>query len=260
MRMPRQVVITGSASGIGKAAAEMLSAAGDRVVSVDRRDADVVADLATRRGRTDAVAEVLDRTDGVVDVVLACAGTSSLTPMDVRVNFFGVVEVLDGLRPALAASAAPRVAVTSSISATQPHDPEVLAACLDLDEDRAVELAEKVHADGRGALLYATSKTAVTRWLRRTAPTDDWAGAGIAMNAVAPGVVVTPMTEELRSSAVGVEMMTRAVPSRLGGWMAPEVVADALVWLVRPANAHITAQVLFIDGGAEAVVRGEGAY
>lgn len=258
--MPRQVVVTGASSGIGAATAALLSARGDRVVSVDQRDADVVADLSTRQGRVDAVTAVLELTGGAVDAVVACAGTSSLTPLDVKVNVFGVVELLEGLRPALALSAAPRTVVTSSISATQPYDPDVLAACLDLDEDRAVALAEKAYADGRGASLYATSKTAVTRWLRRTAISDDWAGAGITLNAVGPGVVLTPMTAELRASEVGVELMKRAVPSRLGDWIVPEVIADALVWLVRPENTHTTAQVLFIDGGAEAVVRGEEAY
>lgn len=238
----------------------MLLARGDQVTSVDLRDADVIADLSTRPGRQNAVADLLHRTGGVVDGVVACAGTSSLSPLDVKVNFFGVVELLDGLRPALARASAPRVSVTSSISSTQTSDPDVLAACLDLDEDRAVALAEKVHAEGRGSQLYASSKKALTRWLRRTAVTDEWAGAGIALNAVGPGVVVTPMTEQLRASEQGMAMMNRAVPSKLGGWMGPEVVAEALVWLIRPENTHTTAQMIFIDGGAEAVVRGEETF
>lgn len=258
--MTRQVVVTGAASGIGAATAAMLTAQGDQVTSVDQRDADVVADLATRQGREQAVAAVLERTGGVIDAVVACAGTSSLSPLDVKVNFFGVVELLDGLRPSLAGSSAPRVAVTSSISSTQRTDAEVVAACLEHDEERALALAEKVHADGRGPQLYASSKNALTRWLRRTAVTDEWAAAGIALNAVGPGVVVTPMTEGLRASEQGMEMMNRAVPSKLGGWMGPEVVADALVWLIRPENTHTTAQMIFIDGGAEAVVRGEEAF
>lgn len=258
--MARQIVVTGAASGIGAATAAALAEQGDQVISVDLRDADILADLSTREGREQAVAAVLERTGGVVDAVVACAGTSSLSPLDVKVNFFGVVELLEGLRPALAAAPAPRVAITSSISSTQNNDAEVVAACLDLDEARALALAEQVHADGRGNCLYASSKNAVTKWMRRVAVTDEWAGAGIAINAVGPGVVLTPMTEGLRQSEIGVEMMKKSVPSKLGGWMGPEVIAAELVWLVRPGNTHVTAQMIFIDGGAEAVVRGEGAF
>lgn len=258
--MPRQVVVTGAASGIGAATAAMLTAQGDEVIGVDQHNVDIVADLSARGGRAQAVAEVLERTGGVIDAVVACAGTSLLSPQDIKVNFFGVVEILEGLRPALTEASAPRVSVTASISSTQQTDPDVVAACLDLDEQRAVAIAEKVHAEGRGNQLYASSKNALARWLRRTAITDDWAAAGIPLNAVGPGVVRTPMTAELRSSAQGMAMMKRAVPSKLGGWMEPEVIADVLVWLVRPGNTHTTAQLIFIDGGAEAVVRGEEAF
>lgn len=256
----RQIVVTGAASGIGAATAQMVREAGDQVVGVDRHGVDVIADLSTRSGRQSAVAGVLDRTGGRVDAVVACAGTSSLTPLDIKVNFFGVVDLLDGLRPALATAAAPRVAITSSISATQPFDPDVVAACGARDEARALALADEAVAGGRGSQLYASSKRAVTQWVRRTAITDEWAGAGIALNAVGPGVVLTPMTEQLRSSEEGVHLIRQSVPSRFGGWMRPEVVADALVWLIRPENTHITGQMLFVDGGAEAVVRGENAY
>ncbi|WP_205781478.1 hypothetical protein [Planctomonas deserti] len=47
-------------------------------------------------------------------------------------------------------------------------------------------------------MLYTTSKLSVARWVRRTAPTESWAGAGIALNAVAPGVILTPMTAAAR--------------------------------------------------------------
>lgn len=258
--MGRQVVVTGSASGIGAATAQLLAAAGDRVIGVDQRDADVVADLSTSEGRQAATAGVLALTGEAIDAVVACAGTSSLSPLDIKVNFFGVADLLDGLRPALARATAPRAAVASSISSTQPFDAGVVTACGDRDETRALALAGKVMDDGQGSQLYASSKRALTQWVRRTAVSEDWAGAGIALNAVGPGVVVTPMTEQLRASEEGLAMMNKAVPSRLGGWMGPEVVADALVWLVRPENTHITGQMLFIDGGAEAVVRGEGAY
>ena len=57
--MKRTYVVSGSASGIGAATAALLRDRGDRVVGVDLRDADVVADLSSARGRTAAVAGVL---------------------------------------------------------------------------------------------------------------------------------------------------------------------------------------------------------
>lgn len=258
--MSRHIVVTGSASGIGAATARMLRESGEVVTGVDLHDAEVVADLSVPEGRRTAVDGVLSATGGVIDAVVACAGTSSLTPLDVKVNFFGVADLLDALRPALATAAAPRVAVTSSISSTQRYDEGVVAACDDRDEARAVELAEKVHADGRGAMLYASSKRALTHWVRRTAITHEWAGAGIALNAVGPGVVLTPLNDSLLGSDEGIAMVNKAVPSRFGGWMEPEVIADVLIWFIRPENTHTTGQMLFVDGGAEAVVRGETAY
>ena len=72
---------------------------GHRVVGVDQRDADVVTDLATVDGRAALVDGVHAATGGRIDAVIACAGISSGDPITVRVNFFGVVATLEGLRP-----------------------------------------------------------------------------------------------------------------------------------------------------------------
>lgn len=240
--------------------AELLVAGGDRVVGVDQHDAEVVADLSVAGGRESAADGVLAATGGIVDAVVACAGTASPTPLAVAVNFFGVVGLLDTLRPALSAAEQPRAAVISSISSTQDSDAEVVAACSAGDEPRAAGVSAKVAADGRGQQLYASSKLALAQWVRRNCVTDEWAGAGIALNAVAPGVVVTPMTDELRASSDGIAVMNRAVPMKLNGWAPPEAVAHLLTWLVSVENTHVAGQVIFVDGGAEATLRGENAF
>jgi NAD(P)-dependent dehydrogenase (short-subunit alcohol dehydrogenase family) len=63
----RTIALTGSASGIGAATRKAMEADGDRVIGVDLRDAEVVADLGTAEGRAAAVAGVLAACDGTLD-------------------------------------------------------------------------------------------------------------------------------------------------------------------------------------------------
>ena len=258
--MTRQVVVTGAASGIGAAVAGLLRERGDEVIGVDLHDAEVVADLSTRDGRRAATGAVLRRAGGIVDAVVACAGTAAPTEAAIQVNYFGVVELLCALRPSLARAECPRAAVIASIASIQPSDDGVVAACARRDEEQALALAGKVVAQGRGQQLYASSKLALARWVRRTSVAPGWAGVGIPLNAVAPGVVLTPMTAALLATDEGRAMTDRAVPMPLHGHAPPEVVAHVLIWLVSPENTHVTGQVLFVDGGADATLRGEDSF
>jgi NAD(P)-dependent dehydrogenase (short-subunit alcohol dehydrogenase family) len=246
----RTYVVTGSASGIGAATAARLRAHGYRVIGVDQRDADVVADLATVNGRAALVDGVHAATGGRIDAVIACAGISSGDPITVRVNFFGVVATLEGLRPLLAESEQPRAATISSVALLQVLDGEIVDACLAGDEERAVSAAA-----GKDVLVYPSTKRALARWVRRAAPTDEWAGAGITLNAVAPGVVLTPMTDSLLGDPVWRTIVDDAVPMPLGGYAEPEEIAAVLDWLTSVDNTKVTGQVLFVDGGADVVLR-----
>ena len=258
--MTRRVVVSGSASGVGRALVGLLEEQGDKVIGVDLHDATVEADLATEQGRAGAVEAVLGTGGGAVDGVVACAGLSVPDPRAVRVNFFGARALLEGLRPALAEAVAPRAAVVGSISGTRPGEDAVIRACLDGDEPEAVARAEQAAADGRGGLLYPSSKAALARWVRSRSVTEEWAGEGIALNVVAPGVVRTPMSEALFEDERMRKVMDEAVPMPLNGYAGPGVVADVLRWFVGPENSHVTGQVLYVDGGAEATLRGPEVY
>ena len=74
--MTRTIVITGAASGIGKATAEILERAGDRVIRVDLQEGDVAADLGTPEGVAVAVDEITELSGGVIDGLVANAGVS----------------------------------------------------------------------------------------------------------------------------------------------------------------------------------------
>lgn len=258
--MSRRVAVTGSASGIGRAVSDLLLQQGDTVIGVDRADAAVCADLSVPSGRHAAAAEVRQQCDGVLDALVACAGLADSDPTTVAVNYFGVVELVEALRPALAAAEAPRVGIVASISGTQSFDSDVVAACLDGDEDTALRCAADVLERGKWQQVYPSSKVALARWLRRTAVAPGWADAGISLNAVAPGVVRTPMSESMLRDDSMRAAAEQAVPMPLHGIAAAADVARPLCWLVSPQTTHITGQMLYVDGGAEATLRGPEAF
>jgi NAD(P)-dependent dehydrogenase (short-subunit alcohol dehydrogenase family) len=92
--MSRTYVITGTASGIGRATAERLRADGHTVIGVDIKDADIIADLSTDGGRATLVKEVTQRSGGRIDGVIAVAGLVAARPVTVGVNYFGATAFL----------------------------------------------------------------------------------------------------------------------------------------------------------------------
>ncbi len=179
--MSRTYVVTGAASGIGQATRELLLERGEQVIGVDLHDADISVDLSTPSGRAELVAKVADRSGGTIDAVLAIAGLATPTARTVAVNYFGTVATLEGLRPLLAKSPAPRAVAVSSMASLFPPDDELLRALLDGSEERALARASEL-AEGtveQGSLIYGTTKRALARWIRNHAATADWAGASI---------------------------------------------------------------------------------
>lgn len=251
----RTYVVTGSASGIGAATVERLVDAGHRVIGVDRQPAEVTVDLSTAIGRRTMVDEVRDAGDGRVDAVIACAGIADESPETIATNYFGSVATLDGLRPLLAEADAPRAVVIASIASILGADDAVVDACLAGDEAAATE-----RTAANPSMAYLTSKTALARWVRRTAPTDEWAGAGIALNAIAPGTVRTPMTTELLEAPGGTDMVDAAVPMPLAGHADAADIAPLLEFLASVDNTRVAGQVIFIDGGADAAIRGDSTW
>jgi NAD(P)-dependent dehydrogenase (short-subunit alcohol dehydrogenase family) len=203
--------------------------------------------------RAAAIDGVIARADGPLDGLVTCAGLSRAGAPQVSVNYFGTTDLVLGLRGVLAASTAPRVALVGSISATQPFDAALVEACLAGDEPAALARAESLVAERRPHEIYSSTKAALGRWLRATSVTPDFAGAGIAVNAIAPGVVLTPMTAELVADPAWKRVMDAAVPMPLNGHAAPETIAHALWWLLSAENSHMAGQVVHVDGGAEAL-------
>ena len=259
--MSRTYVVTGAASGIGRTTAQILTDRGERVIGVDLKGTDVSGDLSTPAGRADAAEEAARLAGGTVDAVIACAGLSLPTPLTASVNYFGMTEFLEALQPALTRSEAPRVALVSSMATLQPVVPALVDALLAGDEPAALEIATRMAEDPRTAnVIYPSSKRAISRWVRREAPTERWAGAGIPLNAVAPGTVVTPMTKDLLASEEGRAMTDAYVPMPLNSHQGPETIAHLLIWLTSVENSHCAGQTIYCDGGTDAVLRGEDVW
>ncbi|GAA2032579.1 SDR family oxidoreductase [Agromyces tropicus] len=260
--MPRTYVVTGSASGIGRATADLLVERGHRVIGVDLHDADVTADLSTAEGRNALVAGVTEASGGTIDAIIANAGLAAPVATAAAVNFFGTLATLEGLRPLLAGSEAPRAVATASMASLYPPDDALLEAFLAGDEPAALARAAELEAGApeQANLIYGTSKRALARWIRRSATTADWAGAGIPLNAIAPGVVETPMTEAYTSTPEAREAILEMVPMPLNGIFRPRDVAYLLAWLTSEENAHLCGQVVFIDGGSDAIIRGDATW
>lgn len=257
----RTYVVTGARSGIGKATVELLRSRGGRVVGVDLSGTDISADLTTRIGRDHAIAAVRAAFPDGLDALIECAGLSTQDgPAVVSVNYFGAVALAEGLRDLLARGHSPRCVIVSSSASFLPFDAEIVAACLAGDETKARALAAapgNVEPGHRQGQVYAASKRAVTRWIRRTSKLPEWAGAGILLNGVAPGLVRTPMTIPLLETAEGRAVLAQAVPRAVANAAEPEDLALVLAFLASPDNRYLVGQVPVCDGGTDVLMRGD---
>ncbi len=253
-------VVTGAASGMGQAAMDQLDREGHLVIGVDLHDTDVVADLSTPSGRRTAIAQVLALCDGVLDGAVLAAGVGP-TPGRGRarligqVNVLGVTDLLNGWREALATENGGKVVVFTSNSATTvPMVPRrVVRAFLAGDIERG---ARFLRLFGRAApvLAYAASKIALTHWVRTTAVQRDWAGAGIRLNALAPGAILTPLLEEQMATRAGAKQIN-SFPVPIGGFGDPDWMALWVIFMLEESADFLCGSVLVVDGGSDAWFR-----
>lgn len=230
------VVVTGSASGIGRATIEVAARSGLRVVGWDKDGAGLhgVIDQLRSAG-ADATAVVCDVSEGR-DVARAWDESLEAGPVQYLVSNAGPpsstrLSVPEGL------------ALAAGSMATVTED--WMSRCG--DQARAVVFVSSVNGNfvaGGTYHWYPAAKAAIAAYMRQVAMAKNGSPRS---NAVAPGVIATPRTRGLAESDYGQAMLAR---NPLGRFGSADEVAAAICFLLSPAASYINGVTLPVDGGA----------
>jgi NAD(P)-dependent dehydrogenase (short-subunit alcohol dehydrogenase family) len=247
--------LTGGATGIGAAIKQQLIDQGHQLIVVDIKDADIIADLATAAGRSKAIAAIKAAAPDGLDGFVPCAGIAPVvTPpsLIVSVNFFGAINLVESLKPLLVKRSG-SVVLVSSNSAPMGSDEQTVDAMLEGDETGACSRAAEV-AIGQSA--YGASKLALALWMRRN--TADYAQTGIRLNAVAPGVIQTPLTKQVEADPeYGQLIKDFAASIPVGRSGTPQDIANAVCFMLSDKASFMAGSVIFVDGGHDAMLRSD---
>lgn len=227
-------LVTGGTSGLGQAIARALAGAGCRVTATGLTDAELeafgqsdpeIAAVQLDVSDAAAVRKVVEQFDRV-DILVNCAGMilrggAEFEPEQfarvVEVNLTGTMRMCAACRPLLAGQGG-----------------------------AIVNLASMLSTFGSGFVpAYSASKGGIVQLTKSLAIA--WAKDDIRVNAVAPGWIVTPLTQPLVDDPARRQAIVDRTP--LARWGQPEDVAGAVVFLCSPAAAFITGVVLPVDGG-----------
>jgi NAD(P)-dependent dehydrogenase (short-subunit alcohol dehydrogenase family) len=239
----RVALIAGAASGIGRAAAHGLAAAGATIICADLNEqgaADTAAEIRNAGGNAEALA--LDITDQVsvdnavrgrrIDVLVSTPAVNSRKPLlGYSAAEFDKVVGLNLKGTFLIAQAVGRQMVENK-----------RGSIILLSSIRAVTVEP-----GQG--VYAATKAGLVQLARTLAA--EFGGAGVRVNCIAPGVVETPLTQPIKNRPEW--YAAYAAKNALGRWARADEMAGPIVFLASDASSYVTGAVLFVDGGWTAI-------
>ena len=234
-------IVTGGSRGIGRAIVEVLAAAGMDVVLTYRENAAAAAEVVAAGQGLKIAAEPLDVRDAAACAALVEKVTDRAGKIDLLVNNAGVIR--DNPLTALEdedISIVLQTNVVGTFNMSRAVAPYMIAERRGKIVNVSSVAGEK---GGRGQTNYAASKGAINAFTRSLAV--ELAPRGITVNAVAPGVIETEMSREVRERA-GDEVLSRILLRRIG---VPADVAYAVWFLASRYGNYITGETLHVDGG-----------
>ncbi|WP_063040938.1 SDR family oxidoreductase [Nocardia pseudovaccinii] len=239
----QRALVTGARTGIGRAAALALAAAGADLVlwGRDRAGLAPVAAEVEALGRACSTVGA-DLTDSAAVEALA-SSLAAEHRIDLLVNNAGIISRGPAVQVSL-----PEWRRVLDVNLDAAF---VLARCIgatmvERGAGRIVNIASLLSFQGGiNVAAYTASKHAVAGLTKALA--TEWAGLGVGVNAIAPGYVATANTAALRADPARNRAVTERIP--VGRWAEAEDIAGAIVFLCTPAAAYVHGHILVVDGG-----------